>query len=148
MVTQEPSSRETRVELSQEELAAMPNEAQQAYHRARLIEQGIANGMPKTLEWVLPQEDEDEAPEEREEWLRIAKEAREDLVTEEIDFTEEIDREYPEMKAFFDKMDAYFPNGYRWIHLLDPESTPGRALFSQLKNEFPAAWDFFLAEVD
>ena len=137
----------TQKEMTQEQLAAMSYAEREARHRERLIAQGIAWGMPKTLEWVMePEAEWEDTPEEIAEDIRVSKERLAELDSvPDIDFLEEIDREYPEIAEFFRKMDERFPDGFEWIHLLDPESECGELFFRELKADFPEAWDYFLA---
>ena len=137
----------TQEELSQEQLMAMTFEERQAWFRAKYIAQGIAWGMPDTLEWLKDEEEEEEdAPEEIAEDIRVARERRGTELPG--DWLAELDHQNPEDVVFFKRMDDQFPDGYQWVRLLDPESEDGDRFFAQLKSDFPQAWDFFLADVE
>ena len=137
----------TQEELSQEQLMGMTYRQRQSWFREKHIAQGIAWGMSDTLEWVKAEETgEEDSPEEIAEDIRVAKERRGTEIPG--DWLSEIDQQFPEDIAFFDRLNERFPDGYRWVRLLDPESEGGRRFFGQLKRDFPQAWDFFLADVE
>lgn len=138
---------DTQQEMTQEQLAAMSYEEREAWWRKQLIAQGIEWGMPETLEWVKALEPEwEDTPEEIADDIRVSKDrlAKSDVLSD-VDFLEEIGRENPETAEFFTRMDEYFPKGFEWVNILDPESKQGRLFFRDLKVDFPDAWDFFLA---
>ena len=138
----------TQKRMSQEQMAAMSYTEREDWHRERLIAQGIAWGMPKTREWVKePEAEWEDTPEEIAEDIRVSRERLAELDSvPDIDFLEEIDREYPEIAEFFRKMDERFPNGFEWIDILDPDSVAGEKFFAKLEVEFPEAWNYFLAD--
>ena len=137
----------TQEELSQEQLMGMTYRQRQSWFREKHIAQGIAWGMSDTLEWVKAEETgEEDSPEEIAEDIRVAKERRGTEIPG--DWLSEVDQQFPEDIAFFDRLNERFPDGYRWVRLLDPESEDGRRFFAQLKRDFPQAWDFFLADVE
>jgi len=137
-------SREQSVE---EQLAAMSFAERERWWRQRYIEQGVAWGMPASLDWVkdAQEEQDDELPEQGLN-SQVAEEKSNAYLSG--DWLSELDEEYPEDKRFFMKLDEHFPEGYQWVHIVDPASSSGSQFFRKLKNEFPEAWEFFLGDVE
>ncbi len=126
----------------------LTGEERRARERARRIEQGIAWGMPATLEWVKEEEAwEEDTPEEEAEDIRISKErsaAPNPLLLR--DWLQEMDEQYPEDVEFFSKLDEHFPDGHDWVFELNPESDAGAKFFRKLQADFPDAAAFFLLD--
>ncbi len=115
--------------------------------RTRYIEQGVSWGMPETLDWVRDaEEEENDATPDQASNSQVAEEEGNAYL--EGDWLAELDETYPEDKRFFGQLEEYFPDGYRWVHIVDPASSSGAQFFHRLKNEFPEAWEFFLGDVE
>ena len=134
-----------REQSVQEQLAAMSVEERERWWREHYIEQGVAWGMPATLDWVKheQQEQDDEFP-EGELNARVAEEGSNVYLPG--DWLTELDQRYPEDAQFFRRLNEYFPDGYQWVHIVDPTSGSGEQFFRRLKREFPEARDFFLRD--
>lgn len=131
----------------EEELAAMSFAEREGWWRKRFVEQGIAWGMPATLDWVRDAEEEqdDELPNDT---LHAQVAEVGPRVYLAGDWLAELDQEYPADAQFFRRLNEYFPDGYQWVRVVDPASSSGEQFFSNLKKEFPEAWDFFLGDVE
>ena len=129
--------------------------------RERYIEQAVAWGMPEELSWVKEPEDPI-WPEEKEGVVKLYNgrpserpkrpryEPPDDQQERVLrgDWLEEMDRLYPEDVEFFRKLDERFPDGHEWVCIVNPESEVGQRFFDRLKEEFPEAWEFFLADIE
>lgn len=126
--------------------------------RERHIEQAIAWGMPEELTWVKEPEDPI-WPEEKEGVVKLyngrpserPKRPRYEPPEDEGETRyslADLDEMYPEDVEFFRKLDERFPDGSQWVSIVDPESEAGQRFFDRLKEEFPEAWDFFLADIE
>lgn len=124
----------------EEQLAAMSDAERDAWWKERHTAQAVAWGMPESLEW-LKDEDDGEGSSGVAEETWEARDQSENMLPG--DWLEELGRQHPDDTEFFRKLDERFPNGYRWIHIVDPVSEAGEAFFAQLKANFPEAWEFF-----
>ena len=126
------------------------------YRRKQLVAQAEAGGYGDLTESLIPPEYEFDVdildpvptPAEVEAMRKEAEGPVDPLPIPDGDWSMFDDDDDPEDIEFLKWLDARFPMGWDWVRWLDPSSTGGASFFSELRDEYPEAAEFFLYEDD